>query len=67
MNADTIGKIAAAAEAGMVLGIEPLIYRIGYGFGLQNKDMVAVTGTGSRLLSDATDTTRLMRCGGGAD
>jgi Xaa-Pro aminopeptidase len=51
-------------EPGMVLGIEPLIYRTGYGFGLQNKDMVAVTEDGCRLLSDATDTTRLIRCGG---
>jgi Xaa-Pro aminopeptidase len=53
-------------EAGMVLGIEPLIYRTGHGFGLQNKDMVAVTETGCRLLSDATDTTTLIRCGGAA-
>jgi len=51
-------------EAGMVLGIEPLIYRTGFGFGLQNKDMVAVTDTGCTLLSDATDTKVLMRCGG---
>ena len=27
----------------MVLGIEPLIYETGYGFGMQNKDMVLVT------------------------
>jgi len=27
-------------EAGMVLGIEPLIYETGFGFGMQNKDMV---------------------------
>jgi Xaa-Pro aminopeptidase len=53
-------------EAGMVLGIEPLIYRTGHGFGLQNKDMVAVTETGCRLLSDVTDTTKLIRCGGAA-
>jgi Xaa-Pro dipeptidase len=51
-------------EPGMVLGIEPLIYRTGFGFGLQNKDMVAVTETGCRLLSDAADTTKLTRCGG---
>ena len=30
-------------EAGMVLGIEPLIYETGFGFGMQNKDMVLVT------------------------
>jgi Xaa-Pro dipeptidase len=47
----------------MVLGIEPLIYRTGYGFGLQNKDMVAVTEDGCVLLSDATDTKYLMKCG----
>ena len=27
----------------MVLGIEPLIYETGFGFGMQNKDMVLVT------------------------
>ena len=32
-----------ALEAGMVLGIEPLIYETGFGFGMQNKDMVLVT------------------------
>ena len=50
-------------EPGMVLGIEPLIYRTGHGFGLQNKDMVAVTEDGCRLLSDTTNTTRLIKCG----
>ena len=29
----------------MVLGIEPLIYETGFGFGMQNKDMVLVTDT----------------------
>ena len=47
-------------EAGMVLGIEPLIYDTGYGFGMQNKDMVLVTDDGCRLLSDCTDTDRLL-------
>jgi len=47
-------------QAGMVLGIEPLVYRSGYGFGMQNKDMVLVTPTGSELLSDHTDTDRLI-------
>ncbi len=47
-------------EAGMVLGIEPLVYETGYGFGLQNKDMVLVTETGSELLSDYADTDRLL-------
>jgi len=46
-------------EAGMVLGVEPLVYRTGLGFGLQLKDMVAVTETGAELLSDTTDTDRL--------
>lgn len=43
-------------EAGMVLGVEPLVYRTGHGFGMQIKDMVAVTGDGCRLLSDVTST-----------
>jgi Xaa-Pro aminopeptidase len=47
-------------EAGMVLGIEPLVYGAGMGFGLQNKDMVAVTERGCELLSDVTDTDRLI-------
>ena len=47
-------------EAGMVLGIEPLVYRTGLGFGLQLKDMVAVTGTGAELLSDVTETDELL-------
>jgi Xaa-Pro dipeptidase len=47
-------------EAGMVLGIEPLVYRTPYGFGMQNKDMVLVTPTGSELLSDYADTDRLI-------
>ena len=47
-------------EAGMVLGVEPLVYRTGFGFGLQFKDMVAVTAAGCELLSDATDNERLI-------
>jgi Xaa-Pro aminopeptidase len=47
-------------EAGMVLGIEPLVYRTPYGFGMQNKDMVLVTPTGSELLSDYADTDKLL-------
>ena len=50
-------------EAGMVLGIEPLVYRTGHGFGLQLKDMVTVTETGARLLSDVTDTDHLFAIG----
>ncbi len=48
-------------EAGMVLGIEPLVYETGFGFGMQNKDMVLVTAGGCELLSDYTDTDRLIR------
>lgn len=50
-------------EAGMVLGIEPLVYDTGYGFGMQNKDIVLVTETGSELLSDVTDTDALLKIG----
>ena len=49
-----------ALEAGMVLGIEPLIYETGFGFGMQNKDMVLVTDSGCELLSDYADTDRLI-------
>ena len=34
----------------MVFGIEPLVYRTPHGFGMQNKDVVLVTPTGSELL-----------------
>ena len=47
-------------EAGMVLGIEPLVYDSGYGFGMQNKDIVLVTESGSELLSDVTNTDALV-------
>lgn len=47
-------------EAGMVLGIEPLVYNTGYGFGMQNKDIVLVTETGCELLSDYTNTDELI-------
>ncbi len=47
-------------SAGMVLGIEPLIYQTGFGFGMQNKDMVLVTGTGCELLSDYLNTDNLL-------
>jgi Xaa-Pro aminopeptidase len=49
-----------ALEADMVLGIEPLVYETGFGFGMQNKDMVLVTDSGCELLSDHTDTDRLI-------
>src|SRR5712672_3183496 len=47
-------------EAGMVLGIEPLIYETGFGFGMQNKDMVLVTNEGCELLSDYANTDKLL-------
>lgn len=54
----------ATLEAGMVLGIEPLVYRTGHGFGMQIKDMVAVVDGGCQLLSDVSDTDALLRIGG---
>jgi Xaa-Pro dipeptidase len=50
-------------EAGMVLGIEPLIYETGFGFGMQNKDMILVTAEGCELLSDYADADRLIIVG----
>jgi Xaa-Pro aminopeptidase len=50
----------APLEEGMVLGIEPLVYNTGHGYGMQNKDMVTVTATGCSLLSDVTDTDQLI-------
>ncbi len=56
-----LGKYAdSPLEEDMVLGIEPLVYGAGLGFGLQNKDMVAVTARGAELLSDRTDTDALI-------
>ena len=40
----------ALIEENMVLGFEPLCYRTGYGYGVQNKDVLHVTATGSSLL-----------------
>ena len=53
------GEDAPLAEA-MVLGFEPLCYQTGFGFGMQNKDMLLVTASGSELLSDYADTDRLL-------
>jgi Xaa-Pro aminopeptidase len=47
----------------MVLGIEPLIYETGFGFGMQNKDMILVTPQGCELLSDYLDTDDLLIIG----
>jgi Xaa-Pro aminopeptidase len=46
--------------AGLVMGVEPLVYRTGLGFGMQVKDMVAIEDGGARLLSDGTNTDELM-------
>ncbi|HEX5451856.1 MAG TPA: Xaa-Pro peptidase family protein [Candidatus Limnocylindrales bacterium] len=48
----------ATLDAGMVLGIEPLVYAPGQG--MQCKDMVLVTSSGAELLSDVTPTDRLF-------
>lgn len=48
-------------ETGMVLGMEPLVYRSGFGFGMQIKDMIAVEANGARLLSNIMDTDTLYR------
>ncbi|MBR0857855.1 M24 family metallopeptidase [Bradyrhizobium liaoningense] len=53
----------APLEENMVLGFEPLCYDTGYGFGMQNKDMLLVTAKGSELLSDYADTDRLIPTG----
>ena len=50
----------AVIEEGMVLGFEPLCYETGHGFGMQNKDMLLVTATGSELLSDYANTDKLL-------
>jgi Xaa-Pro dipeptidase len=47
-------------EAGMVLGVEPLVYETGFGFGMQNKDMILVTERGCELLSDYLETDSLL-------
>ena len=53
----------APLEENMVLGFEPLCYNTGHGFGMQNKDMLLVTANGSELLSDHTNTDKLIVCG----
>jgi Xaa-Pro dipeptidase len=47
-------------EAGMVLGVEPLVTDTGYRFGMQNKDAVTITEAGCELLSDYTNTDTLI-------
>lgn len=53
----------AEIEENMVLGFEPLCYDTGHGFGMQNKEMLLVTADGSELLSDYSDTDKLIVCG----
>lgn len=56
-----LGKYSdSSLEAGMVLGIEPLVYGMGKGFGLQSKDTVLVTPTGCEILTDQTPNDRLI-------
>jgi Xaa-Pro aminopeptidase len=56
-----IGKSGdAQLAAGMVLGVEPLCYQTGHGYGMQNKDMMLVTENGCELLSDYANTDRLL-------
>src|SRR3972149_3014672 len=49
-------------QAGMVGAFEPLVYIPGR-FGMQNKDMFAVSEAGCELLSDYTPTDKLLRVG----
>src|SRR5688500_6445117 len=44
----------------MVLGFEPLCYQTVYSYGMQNKNMLLVTETGSDLLSDYCNTDKLI-------
>lgn len=48
-------------KPGMVLGVEPLVYRSGHGFGMQIKDMVVVDDSGCSLLSDVSGASELLR------
>lgn len=61
-KAPVLGKPGSDAviEKDMVLGFEPLCYETGYGFGMQNKDMLLVTEAGCDLLSDYTNTDKLL-------
>ncbi len=63
--APVLGQPGADAEIeeNMVLGFEPLCYDTGHGFGMQNKEMLLVTADGSELLSDYSNTDKLIVCG----
>jgi len=52
----------ATVESGMVGAFEPLVYIPGR-FGMQNKDMFAVSESGCELLSDCTPTDTLLKVG----
>jgi Xaa-Pro aminopeptidase len=47
-------------EAGMVLAFEPLVFETGFNFGMQIKDVVLIKEGRCELLSDFTNTDRLI-------
>jgi Xaa-Pro aminopeptidase len=47
-------------EAGMVLAFEPLVFETGFNFGMQIKDVVLINDGGCELLSNFTNTDRLI-------
>ncbi len=47
-------------ETGMVLAFEPLVFETGFNFGMQIKDVVVITDGGCELLSDFTNTDRMI-------
>ena len=47
-------------ETGMVLAFEPLVFETGFNFGMQIKDVVLIKEGGCELLSDFTNTDRLI-------
>jgi Xaa-Pro aminopeptidase len=47
-------------EVGMVLAFEPLVFETGFNFGMQIKDVIAITETGCELLSNFTNTDQLI-------
>lgn len=49
-----------ALEAGMVLAFEPLVFETGFNFGMQIKDVVVIKEGGCELLSDFTNTDRMI-------
>jgi Xaa-Pro dipeptidase len=47
-------------EAGMVLAFEPLVFETGFNFGMQIKDVVVINEDGCELLSNFTNTERMI-------